>query len=60
MAQIEIFSSKETSPPIALKKQIFKDIHTNFATSLDGVRPVFDGNKTVYSHKELAPLEGTF
>ncbi|PLW22479.1 hypothetical protein PCASD_10838 [Puccinia coronata f. sp. avenae] len=56
---IEIFSSKDTSPPIALKKRIFKEIHAKFATSLDGVGPVFDGDKTVYCHKELAPLEGT-
>jgi len=56
---IEILSSKDTSPPIALKKRIFKDIYALFARTLDGVGPVFDGDRTVYSHRELTPLEGT-
>ncbi|KAI7937428.1 hypothetical protein MJO29_014743 [Puccinia striiformis f. sp. tritici] len=56
---VEILSSKGTSPPIAMKKRIFKDIHAVYAGPPDGVGPVFDGDKTVYSHKELTPLEGT-
>ncbi|POW14391.1 hypothetical protein PSHT_07411 [Puccinia striiformis] len=59
MALVEILSSKGTSPPIAMKKRIFKDIHAVYAGPPDGVGPVFDGDKTVYSHKELTPLEGT-
>ncbi|KNZ50220.1 hypothetical protein VP01_453g12 [Puccinia sorghi] len=56
---IEILSSKGTSPPIAMKKRIFKDIYALFARTLDGVGPVFDGDRTVYSHRQLTPLEGT-
>jgi hypothetical protein len=42
-----------------MKKRIFKDIYAKFADSADRLGPVFDGDKTVYSHKELDPLEGT-
>ncbi|KAA1079724.1 hypothetical protein PGT21_022428 [Puccinia graminis f. sp. tritici] len=56
---VEIFSAKGTSPPIAMKKRIFKDIYAKFADAPDRLGPVFDGDKTVYSHKELDPLEGT-
>ncbi|KAI9608047.1 hypothetical protein H4Q26_005500 [Puccinia striiformis f. sp. tritici PST-130] len=35
------------------------DVYAVYAGPLDGVGPVFDGDKTVYSHQELTPLEGT-
>lgn len=53
---IEIVSSKDTSPPIALKKRIFLEIYAKFTSS--GIFPVFDGDRTVYCHTELTPLEG--
>ncbi|OAV97009.1 hypothetical protein PTTG_11651 [Puccinia triticina 1-1 BBBD Race 1] len=56
---VEIFSSKDTSPPIAMKKRIFNYIHSKFGEALDGIGPIFDGDKTVYSHRELQSLEGT-
>ncbi|MBW0462350.1 hypothetical protein O181_002065 [Austropuccinia psidii MF-1] len=54
---IEMSSSTGASTPIALKKRIFLSIREEYKQS-NGIGPVFDGDKIVYSHKKLTPLEG--